>query len=111
MMNSKQQQLWKDRVDKQIVLVDADSKPANCATQISLPVMILKDAIYKVCSLTNHSLYFMLCSQFDLTNGLSHEPLLLDGGFLRWYQTYSPYCIGKVAKKVSVYMIPCRLVI
>ena len=60
-MNSQQQQLWKDRANKQIVLVDDDSKPA--VAQISLPVITLKDAIYKVCVLSHKSLsvlYFML---------------------------------------------------
>ena len=47
-------------------------------------------------------IYFYLC-QFDLSCNLSREPLLLDGGFLRWYQTYSPYCIGKIKKKVEFF--------
>jgi len=58
-MNSQQQQLWKDRTTKQIVLVDDESKLT--ATQISLPLMTLKDVIYKVCVVSQIVVAIMLC--------------------------------------------------
>ena len=51
---------WKDRANKQIVLVDDESKPSksSCAVQMSLPVLTLKDAMYKVyVYLINRCLY------------------------------------------------------
>jgi len=47
-MDVRRQQLWSCRANKQIVIVDSDSKSADIAGKPSLPAMILKDAIYKV---------------------------------------------------------------
>lgn len=47
-MDTKQQQLWSSRANKLIVMVDSESKSTDAAGNTSLPVMILKDAIYKV---------------------------------------------------------------
>lgn len=103
-MDDERRKLWSSRADKQIVVVDSESKAKDAANKTSLPVMILKDAIYKVgmMFLNLQCFYFCYC-QFDLSCDLSHEPLLLDGGFLRWYQTYSPFCIGKIVRKVKLF--------
>ena len=47
-MDAERQKLWNGREDKQIVLVDIESKSVDTAGETSLPVLILKDAIYKV---------------------------------------------------------------
>ena len=47
-MDAGQQKLWSCRADKLIVLVDSESKSVDITGKISLPVIILKDAIYKV---------------------------------------------------------------
>lgn len=105
-MDTGRQKLWSCRANKLIVLVDSESKSADAAGKTSLPVIILKDIIYKVgMEFLNLQcfIYAMLYyCQFDLSCDLSHEPLLLDGGFLRWHQTYSPYCIGKIVRKVNI---------
>ena len=48
LMDAERQKLWSDRANKLIVLVDSESKSVDTAGKTSLPVMILKDAIYKV---------------------------------------------------------------
>ena len=48
LMDAGRQKLWVDRADKLIVLVDSESKSVDTAGRTSLPVMILKDTIYKV---------------------------------------------------------------
>ena len=48
LMDQGRQKLWSGRADKLIVLVDSESKSLDTAGKTSLPVMILKDAIYKV---------------------------------------------------------------
>ena len=47
-MDAEKQKLWNGRKDKLIVLVDDESKSVDTAGKTSLPVLILKDAIYKV---------------------------------------------------------------
>ena len=47
-MDTGGQKLWSCRANKQIVLVDSESKSTDAADKTSLPVIILKDAIYKV---------------------------------------------------------------
>ena len=47
-MDTGQQKLWSSRADKLIVLVDSESKSVDTAGKTSLPVIILKDTIYKV---------------------------------------------------------------
>lgn len=47
-MDASQQQLWGCRASKQIIIVDSDTKSVDAAKKITLPMMILKDAIYKV---------------------------------------------------------------
>ena len=48
LMDAGRQKLWTDRADKLIVLVDSESKSVDISGKTSLPVMIPKDAIYKV---------------------------------------------------------------
>ena len=38
-------------------------------------------------------------SQWDISAPLAREPLILEGGYGRWYLTYSPLCLGKPRQK------------